>query len=323
MQFAMLIFRRPAVAFAILLGVFGTLGVAPSRLAAADKPGMNQSGSGTFVSYLDGTLTLNGKSGRLVYERVGENYKTYQNNEDGPGSKLVPTVRALSGEQLEGKLPSLTRVLPGTVVRVDVEAREIHFGSDHRVIGAFMSYQDGKLNLRAAEAPKGFVTKPVGDLSLRIDPATPVLESVAGGDYKFVGLAEKVFQTTKPGATITARSEYDPDIIEVVQIGVPKRQFERYIGESRGPVRGTFVSFKDGILRIRGKGLNAYAVGDYERVIARRIGDDIPIVESIDGGEYRPVSLDTLGTLKEGEIVTIRKVENVVLEIQIGVPKQK
>ncbi len=64
---------------------------------------------GEFASFEDGTLTIEGKSGLLVYERVGENYKTYQNNEDGPGSKLVNTVEALSGEKLNDSKPKLTR----------------------------------------------------------------------------------------------------------------------------------------------------------------------------------------------------------------------
>ena len=89
-------------------------------------------------SFVDGTLTLKGKSGLIVYENVGENYKTYQNNEWGVGSRLVGTV-ALTGAKLKpnekGFESSLDRVRPGTLVRVDVEAGEINFGFDHRIIG--------------------------------------------------------------------------------------------------------------------------------------------------------------------------------------------
>jgi hypothetical protein len=296
----------------------GFLALSNAHLLAAEK-----SGAGVFVSYQDGTLTLDGKSGRLVYQHVGENYKTFQNNEDGPGSKLVSTVRALSGEKLEGKIIPLTRVLPGTLVRVDVETHEINFGFDYRVIGTFVSYEKGKLTLLAADVPAGFVKKPEGKVTVTIDPDIPVLESIDGGYLKFAGAAEKALKAARPGAPITVRSQYDPDVIEIVEIGQPKHRMERYIGESRGPVRGTFMSFKDGILRVRGKGISPQAVIDYERVFARRIGADIPIVESIDGGEYRPATPDALSTLKEGAIVTIRKVEDVILEIQIGFPKKQ
>jgi len=303
-------------------GVLGLVAAAEPLTGGKAEP-KETSGTGLFVSYLDGTLTIKGKAGQQVYLRVGENYKTYQNNEVGPGSKLVPTVQALSGMKLDGPIASLSRVLPGSLVRVDVEAHEILFGLDYRVIGKFVSYTDGKLELLAADAPPGFVAKPTGKLKLAIDADTPVLESVSGGDLKYAGLAGKVLKNAEAGAEITARSEYDPEVIQVIEIGVPKRRMERYIGQTRGPVRGTFVSFKDGVLRVLGKGVNSFAENEYERLIAQRIGTNIPIVESIDGSEYRPATIDSLSTLKEGAIVTIRKVQDVILEIQIGTPKKK
>lgn len=217
----------------------------------------------------------------------------------------------------------MSRVISGTVFQVNVEEREISFGLDHRVIGTFESYKDGQLNLLAAEVPPGFIKKPIGKVALTIDPSIPILESIKGGDYKHAGPAGEVLKTVKKGTLVTARSEYDIDIIEVIQIGAPKRKIERYIGQTRGPVRGTLVSFKDGILRIRGKGVTSLAANEYDRVIALRIPDHIPIVESIDGGAYEPAGAEALKTVKEGTIVTIRKVEEVVLEIQIGVAKSR
>jgi len=295
------------------------IAVSAVSLFAADQT--NKSGSGLFVSYLDGTLTLKSKSGQSVYEKVGENYKTYQNNEDGPGSKLVPTVRALKGEQIQGNITPLSRVMPGTLVRVDVDAKEIFVGLDYRVIGTFESFQDGKLNLVAVDVPQGFIKIPTGNVTLEIDRSIPVLESIKGGDLKFAGLAGDVMKSVKKGATVTVRSEYDPDNIEVLEIGEPKRRMERYVGQSRGTVRGSFVSFKDGILRIRGKGITGLAAGEYERLVTWRIADTVPILESIDGGEYKPVTAETLQNLKEGTVVTIRKAEDVIMSIQIGLAK--
>jgi len=271
----------------------------------------NKSGAGTFVSFRDGTLTIRGKSELHIYKQIGDNYKTYQNNDNGPGSRLVDTVDALS------------RCTQGTVFQVNVEDRVIIFGLDHRVIGTLESFADGKLNLLAADVPTGFVKKPAGNITLTIDPNTPVLESVDGSDLKFVGIAGDVLKKAKKGVLITARSEYDPAIVEVIEIGDPKRRIERYIGQTRGTVRGTFVSFKAGILRIRGKSVTPLAANEYERVIAARVPDHIPIVESIDGGEYQPTTADALANLKEGTLVTIRKVEEVLIEIRIGVPKKK
>lgn len=304
----------------VVLGMAALPGFVPTRLAAAETTARNQSGSGAFVSFQGGTLTIKGKAGVIVYDHVGENYKTYHNNEEGPGSRLVSTLKALGGEKLPGNITPLTRVLPGTFVTVNVEEREICIGFDYRVIGTFVSYQDGKLNLLAADVPPGFVQKPAGKIVLTIDPDVPALKST--GDYlEYAGTAAKVLKAAQPGVLVTARSQYDPEAIEVIEIGSPKYQMERYIGQARGPVRGAFVSFKGDILRIRGKGLAPLAETTYEELIVRRVADNIPIVESIDGGAYRPVSVDALKTAKEGTIITIRKASDVIFGIEIGIAK--
>ena len=263
------------------------------------------------MSFIDGKLTLKGKSGLIVLEHIDANYRTFEDNENGPGSKLVVTVEALS------------RVGAGTVFQVNVAEREIIFGLDHRVIGTFESYQDGKLSLIATDVPPGSVQKPAGNVVRTIDPAIPVLESINGGNYKHVGPAGEVLLKVKKGTLVTARSEYDPDIIEVIQLGAPKRQIERYLGQTRATVRGKFVSFKEGVLRIQGKGITLLAANEYDRVINFRIPDDVPIVESIDGAPFQPASVEALKTAGEGSIVTVRKVEEVILEVQIGVAGEK
>lgn len=57
------------------------------------------------------------------------------------------------------------------------------------------------------------------------------------------------------------------------------------------------------------------------RLIDWRIADDIPIFESIDGGAYQPADIHSLESTKEGTIVTIRKIEDVILDVKIGVAK--
>jgi|GEM_PF-4173059 len=300
--------------FAIRLGLLAC-GMALVAMFAAGPRGViaaesnaKKSESGMLVAYRDGMLTLRGKSGDLVYE-VGPNFKTWQNNEDGPGSKQVDTVRALSG------------AMPGTVVRLDVENREVYIGLDHRVIGTFESYQDGTLELLAADAPPGFVQKPQGKVVLAIDSGIPVLESVEGAPYRYRGPAGEILKHVKKGTLVTARSEHDAEHFEVIQLGEPKQKIERYVGQTRGTVRGTLVSFRDGILRIRGKGMASQAANEYERLISLRITDSVPIVESIDGEAYRATDLNALKAAKEGTLITARKIEEVLLEIQIGAAK--
>jgi len=296
-------------------------GHAPLVVRAADAPAMDRSGSGAFVSYNGGLLTLKGKSGHLLFNNVGAKFKAYQNNEEGPGSRLVDTMQALSGAQLPGKIRSLTRVLPGTKMRVDVEKREIYFGYDFRVIGTLVSFEGGKLNLAAADVPEGFVKIPAGPVSLPIDPMTPVLESIHGGDLKFAGSAGEMLKKAKPGAVITTHSHYDPDVVEVVEIGEPKRRMERYIGETSGTVRGSFLSFKGDILRINGKGIGASLTDPYDQLIVRRVLPEVPILESVDGGPYEAAGFDALRRAKEGTVITIRKVEDLILEIRVGLSK--
>lgn len=303
--------RRNFFAYGIVLGLGVAPVVLPLTLVAAEVPTTNSSGSGAFISFQDGTLTIKGKSGLVNHKNVGKDFKTFQNNEDGPGCKPVDTVEALS------------RLVPGFAIRVNVEEHEITFGLDHRVIGTFVSYQGDKLNLLALEAPPGFLSKPTGNIALPLDPSTPVLESIAGGAYQFAGPAEKALKSVKLGTLVTARSEFDADKIEVIQIGESKRKIERYVGQSRGPVRGHFVSFRDGILQILGRGVRSLVANEYDRTFRARIAADIPVFESIDGGEYQLVgTAEALKNVKEGTIVTIQKVEEVVLAVQIGVAKQ-
>ena len=82
-----------------------------------------------------------------------------------------------------------------------------------------------------------------------------------------------------------------------------------------------FVSMKDRVLRIQGRGVNPRAANEYDRLISWRIADGIPIFESIDGGPYQPAGIDTLMSLKEGTVVTIRKIEDVMIDIKIGAAK--
>jgi hypothetical protein len=112
--------------------------------------------------------------------------------------------------------------------------------------------------------------------------------------------------------------------VDVVQIGQVTRKIERYAGQSRGPVRGRFVSFQDGVLQLLGRGVRSLVADDYDRLFRFRIADDVPVFESIDGGEYQPAgTAEALKNVKEGTIVTIRKAEEVVIDVRVGVAKNR
>jgi hypothetical protein len=92
--------------------------------------------------------------------------------------------------------------------------------------------------------------------------------------------------------------------------------------------RGRFVSFKDGRLLILGKNLGESFTKKYgDRVHFNKFREDVPVYESIDGGEYELVagtSSEILGKVREGTNITIHGEgdDNITL-IQIGVPKKQ
>jgi hypothetical protein len=213
-------FKKPPscsrVAQSIVLATVAWWGLVPWAQAAeppkSAKAGQKQqSGAGDFVSYQDGKLTLQGAGGPLVWNNIGDNFKTYERDEDGRATKPKETVETLS------------KLTPGMAVRVNVEKSEISFGVDEATHGAFVSYSDGRLTLigRAEELGPGFTNKYGTTLKPQIDPKTPVFESIDGGPFQPAGTAE-VLSSVKEGAIITLRGKNDR--ILSIQIGVPKKQ---------------------------------------------------------------------------------------------------
>ena len=210
----------------------------PTALNAGQK--LQKDGAGEFVSYKDGTLTLTGRGGPLVWENVRENFKTFERDADGPGAKAVATVEALG------------QLKVGMAVRVSIEKSEIRYGVDEHTSGTFVSYKDGKLVLigRADELGESYTRKYGTNLSPQIDPKTPVEESVDGGEYKSVGTAEYL-STVKEGMVVTLRGKNDR--VERIQIGVKKvgkSESKQAIDQKDKRGWGKLVSFRDGTLTL-------------------------------------------------------------------------
>ncbi len=203
--------KRDTMIIARVLGYLMLVMATAERFAAnaeSAEESWERTTSGTFVSFKNGALTIKAKSGLVVFKQVDANYKTYQDNDPGAGAKLVDTTLALSN------------VAPGMAMRVNVEDREIQFGLDYRVIGAFESYQDGKLIVQALEAPPGSVTKPTGTITLAVDRALPVLQSIDGGEYQPV--TSDALKNLREGTTITIRKA--EEIVIEVFIGVANKK---------------------------------------------------------------------------------------------------
>jgi len=99
------------------------------------------------------------------------------------------------------------------------------------------------------------------------------------------------------------------------------------IGARKEEVMGTFVSFKNEKLLTIGKNLPDSFTKRYGTNLQfNRFRDDVPVHESVDGGEYKLIGTanKVLGNVKEGTIVIVHGEgdDNTTL-IQIGLPKGK
>lgn len=140
----------------------------------------------------------------------------------------------------------------------------------------------------------------------------------------------------------TQALEYDPKANDYKQVSDPiaalnKVKAGRYImvgpgsayiriGARHDAVVGTFVSFKDDRLLMFGKSLPDSFVKKYGNNLQfNKFRDDVPIYESVDGGEYKQIGTANkiLKDLKEGSTLTIHGEgdDNITL-IQIGMPKK-
>lgn len=208
--------RSRAVVYVLVPAAVALSGLVPWPLVAAESPKSDQakskqsSGAGDFVSFQDGTLKLQGAGGPLVWNNIGDNFKTFPRDEDGRPMQPVDTIETLS------------KLKPGMAVRVNGEKSEITFGVDEATHGTFVSYKNGKLTIigRAEELGAGFTNRYGTTLSPQIDPKTPVWESIDGGEFKKVGTAEAL-NSVKEGAIITLRGKNDR--ILRIDIGVKKK----------------------------------------------------------------------------------------------------
>ena len=99
------------------------------------------------------------------------------------------------------------------------------------------------------------------------------------------------------------------------------------IGARIDRVAGTFVSFKDGRLLLLGTNLPESFSKRYGNTLHySRFRDDVPVQESVDGGEYKLIGTANkiLSDVKEGTVLTVHGEgdDNITL-VQIGVQKKK
>jgi len=174
---------------------------------AADQK--DKFGCGKFVSFKEGTLILKGNYESLVWHNVTEKTKVVQ--WDYAAGKYKPS----------GTAEVLGKVEPGAWVMVTAGRALIRVGArKDRITGTFVSFKDERLLMLGTALSEAFTKKYGNTLHFnKFAEGVPVYESVDGGDFKLVGIAEKILPTVKEGIIVTVYGEGDDNNTRV-ELGV-------------------------------------------------------------------------------------------------------
>ncbi len=172
-------------------------------------------GWGKFVSYKDGTLTIKANSGALVETTIPASAQTLVWSDDDAKYAPADTAAALAH----------AKVGTWCIVSVADENVTVRMGARKgSVIGTFVAFKDDRLLMLGKDLGESFTKKYGNNLHFnKFAAGVPVYESVDGGEYKLIGVAEKVLRSVKEGTIITVHSEGD-DNATMVQIGVPNKK---------------------------------------------------------------------------------------------------
>ncbi len=228
MRFLKPLSHRVVAAYGLALAVVAVVGVVPWAVVPAsaqekDKPEpkeavdqKDKSGFGRFVSFKDGTLTLEGNAGvLLVWNKLAESKNSVKFDPVANEYKRVDGTTAAA----------LKQVKAGTYVMVGDKSAYVRIGArKDQVVGTFVSFKDGRLLTLGKNLPESFTKRYGNNLHYnKFRDDVPAHESIDGGEYKLIGTANKVLGSVKEGTVLTVHGEGD-DNITLVQIGVPKKK---------------------------------------------------------------------------------------------------
>ena len=188
----------------------------PARAQSPDTAPTDQKdkqNQGKFVSYKDGTLILKGNYGGLVWHDITEK------------TKVVQWDYAAGEYQPSGTAEVLGKVEPGAWVMVTAGRALVRVGArKERIIGTFVSFKDERLLMLGTALPEAFLKRYGNTLHFnKFAEGVPVYESVDGGDFHLVGIAEKILPTVKEGTIVTVHGEGDDNNTRV-ELGVPAKR---------------------------------------------------------------------------------------------------
>ena len=326
MRFVKPVSSTRVVAYAIVLGTVAMLGLVPWTLVpgqatAADKAEPKAAiVSGKFVSYKDGVLKIkiqneNEKEAKGIELKVSEETKTlsiikgvekpgtakdtFQQWEPGAPISVTVTDGKVTFVQIGAKKASAPdKAVPDKAGPVEVAPKEkAHWGR-------FASFKDGTLKV-VANSGVAFETK-IGEST----------KALVWNDE------EKMYKSAVAAEALNRANAETWIVVNASEAATMVR-----IGAKKGQVVGTFVSFKNGRLLMIGKDLGESYTKKYGNNLPfNKFRDDVPVHESVDGGEYKLIGTanKVLGNVKEGTVLTVHGHgdDNITL-IQIGVPKKK
>jgi beta-lactamase regulating signal transducer with metallopeptidase domain len=216
--------------------------------------------------------------------------------------------------------------------------------------GHFVSFQDGTLTLKGKDGEIGMKKAAVADNAGNTTPAAnPPDQQEKSGYGKFVSFQDgtltlkgnysglvwhNIPEKTPVVHWDDAAGKYVPsgtaEVLGKVEAGtwiiVGGNKALIRVGARKGRTTGTFVSFKNERLLMLGKDLGPSYTKKYgNQLHMNKFADDVPVYESIDGGDFEFVGnpAKVLPNVKEGAIVTVYGAgDDNITRIEIGVPKK-
>lgn len=282
-----------AVLMIAVLTIVGATRAQDARAAIADQK--QKAGWGKFVSFEDGSLTLDGQSGSLLWSNLAAGVQVYQWDPTARGYTAAPAATALS------------KVEAGTWVFVAEGRGQIRVGAakEGHVTGTFVSYQDGKTLLLGKDLPVSSFTKKYGN-SLKFpkfDENLPVFESIDGGDFTLAGPPSAILPKVKEGTLVTVYFGPSDGSFIRIEIGVRKEPVVDNATTTSAATTpadqmdkggyGKFVSFKDGKLTLK---------GNYNGLVWNSIPENTPVLRWDDAAsKYVPAgTAEVLSKLEPG-----------------------
>lgn len=206
---------HPAWGFAAMLMIAALTLVGATRAQETRTDQKNKAGWGTFVSFKEGTLTVKGSGGELVWNNLAEPTKVFQWDQAVREYKPASPAEALS------------KVEVGTWVFVADNKAHVRVGAakEGHTTGTFVSFKDDRMLLLGKDLPVSSFTKKYGNqLNYpKFAENVPVFESIDGSDYTLAGTPATTLPHIKEGTLVTVYyGPADGNFIRI-EIGVKKK----------------------------------------------------------------------------------------------------